>query len=250
MFNTTSFIFDTVNNSFGIGIQPSTSVMIDGVNSSGTSKLVQMTGYGIGSTTGYRGRFARGTSGSPTAIQTGDILSAISGRGYGASQFAAASTGVMNIVAAENFTNTSNATYLQFSVTPTGSVTSAEHMRVAGTGVTLGAQSGSTDIHTTNGGRIRTTKTITANYTVDTTTTDDIILCNQSGSITITLPPATIGRTIVIKDISGNAQTNTITLAPAVGTTNIEGLNANKILYTNFGSWTLHVGSASNWWMI
>jgi hypothetical protein len=141
-------------------------------------------------------------------------------------------------------------TYLTFSATPTGSVTSSEHFRVAATGVTLGPQSASTDLHTVNGGWIRTTKTITSSYTVDTTTADDIILCNQSAGITITLPAATVGRTIVIKDISGNAQTNPITIAPAVGTTNIEGLNANKVLYTNYGAWTFTVGSAGNWWMI
>ena len=209
------FYWDDTNFALGINTIPATTVMIDGVNTTGVSKLVQMTGYGVGSATGYRGRFARGTLGSPSAVQAGDNLSAISARGYGTSQFAAASTGVMNIVAGETFTNTSNMTYLSFSATPTGSVTSAEHMRVAATGVTLGPQSSSTDLHTVNGGWIRTTKTITANYTVDTTTTDDVILCNQSAAITITLPTATVGRTIVIKDISGNAQTNPITLTPA-----------------------------------
>jgi hypothetical protein len=244
--NTTSFIFDTVNNALGIGVQPSTSVMIDGVNSSGASKLVQMTGYGVGSTTGYRGRFARGTSGSPSAVQAGDTLSAISGRGYGTSQFAAASTGVMNIVAGETFTNTSNMTYLQFSTTPTGSVISAEAMRVATAGVTLGPQSGSTAIHQINGGLYRTTRTITGNLTVDTTTTDYVIFCNQSTGITITLPTPTNGRTLIIVDISGNAQTNNITIAPHASE-KIEGLNSSKIYQTNFGSLVL-VADGTNWW--
>jgi hypothetical protein len=247
--NTTAFVVDSTNNVIGIGIQPSTSVMIDGVNTSGASKLVQMTGYGVGSTTGYRGRFARGTSTSPTAIQSGDIMNALSGRGYGTSQFATASTGAINVVANETFTNTSNQTYLQFLATPTGSVTSVEHMRVAATGVTLGAQSASTDLHTVNGGWIRTTKTITATYTIDTTTTDDVILCNQTGAINIQLPTPTVGRTIVIKDRSGNAQNWPITLLQ-FSTESIEGLSTSKVLYTNYGSWTLHVGSAGNWWFI
>ena len=109
-----NFYWNDTNYCLGVGTIPSSSVMIDGVNTSGASKLVQMTGYGVGSTTGYRGRYARGTLGSPSATQSGDVLSVISGRGYGTSQFAAASTGVINIVAGENFTNTSNVTYLQF----------------------------------------------------------------------------------------------------------------------------------------
>jgi hypothetical protein len=246
--NSTSFVVDSVNNAIGIGLQPATNVMIDGINTTLASKLVQMTGYGVGSNTGYRGRFARGTLLSPAAVQAGDILNTLSGRGYGASQFAAASTGVINVVAGETFTNTSNQTYLQFSVTPTASVTSAEHMRVAATGVTLGPQSASTDLHTVNGGWIRTTRTTTASLTVDTTTTDDIIFCNQSAGITITLPTPTNGRTIVIKDISGTAQTNNITVARHA-TENIEGLAASKVLYTNFGSWTF-CADGTNWWMV
>jgi Repeat of unknown function (DUF5907) len=245
-----NFYWNDTNYCLGIGTIPSTAVMIDGVNTTGASKLVQMTGYGVGSTTGYRGRFARGTLGTPAAVQAGDNLSAISGRGYGATQFAAASTGVINIVAGETFTNTSNMTYLSFSATPTGSVTSSEHMRITATGVNLGPFTGtaSTDIHSINGGMIRTNKTIVANYSVDTTTTDDIIYSNQSAALTITLPSPTSGRTIVIKDISGLAQTYGLTIAPHASE-KIEGLAASKILYTNFGSWTFS-SDGNNWWMI
>jgi hypothetical protein len=132
--NSTSFIFDSVNTAFGIGLQPATNVALDIINSSGTSKAVQSTSYGTGSTIPFRGRFARGTPSSPAPAQSGDNLSVLSGRGYGTSQFAAASTGVINIVAGETFTNTSNATYLQFEVTNTGSVTLSEAMRVSPAG--------------------------------------------------------------------------------------------------------------------
>ena len=128
------FYWDDTNFALGLNTIPLSSVMIDGVNTSGASKLVQMTGYGVGSSIGYRGRFARGTLGTPSAVQNGDTLNTISGRGYGTSQFAAASTGILNVVAGETFTNTSNATYLQFEVTPTGSVTAAEAMRLNSTG--------------------------------------------------------------------------------------------------------------------
>lgn len=132
--NSTAFVFDATNNALGIGVQPSTNTFIDGVNSTGATKRFVLTGYGVGSVVGTRGRFARGTSGTPAAAQAGDVLNFMSGQGYGTSQFPAASTGVMNLVAAETFTNTSNATYATFSVTPTGAVTSSEALRINSTG--------------------------------------------------------------------------------------------------------------------
>lgn len=108
---------------------------IDIVNSTGSTQTVQGTGYA--GSVGFRGRYANGTSGSPTAAVNGNILSFSSGRGYGATQFAVASTGAIDIVAGETFTDTSNATYINFLVTPTGSVTAAEAMRVNSTGNVL-----------------------------------------------------------------------------------------------------------------
>lgn len=246
--NTNSFIFDSTNNALGIGIQPATNLSLDIINSSGSSKAVQITGYGTGSTSVFRGRFARGTSGSPLAVNSGDNLTAFSGRGYGTSQFAVASTGAINIQAGETFTNISNLTYIQFLTTPTGSVTAAESFRIASTGVTIGPQTSSTAIHKISGGLNVTTRTTTANLTIDTTTTDYLILCNQSGNITLTFPTPTNGRILVIKDISGTAQTNTITMAQH-SAEKIEGLAQSKILQTNWGSWTFS-SDGTDWYMI
>lgn len=132
--NTTSLVVDATDNAIGIGQTPQVASVITTLNTSGAAKPIWSFSYGTGSTTGLRGDMARGTVGSPTATQTGDTLNFISGRGYGTSQFATASTGIMQIVAGENFTNTSNATYLAFKTTPTGSVTSAERMRINSTG--------------------------------------------------------------------------------------------------------------------
>ena len=129
-----AFVVDDVNTAIGIGLQPATNVLIDGLNTSGASKAIQVTSYGTGSSVPFRGRFARGTVGSPAAAQLNDLLAVFSGRGYGTSQFATASTGAINVVANETFSNTSNATFLQFDVTPTGSVTTAEAMRLNSTG--------------------------------------------------------------------------------------------------------------------
>lgn len=134
--NSTSLIVDATNNAIGIGVAPSSSLaIIDAVNTSGSIKAFQLTGYGSG--VGVRGRYANGTSGSPTAAVSGNILEFISGRGYGATGFAAAGTGAINFVAGETFTDSSMATYLAVMTTPTGSVTAAERMRVNSTGRVL-----------------------------------------------------------------------------------------------------------------
>jgi len=133
--NSSSLVVDASNNAVGIGTAPSISASLDVVNNSGATKAVQLTGYG--SNVGVRGRYANGTLGSPTAANTGNILEFISGRGYGATGFAAASTGIINFVAGALFTDTSMPTYINFQTTPTGSVTSVERVRITPTGNVL-----------------------------------------------------------------------------------------------------------------
>lgn len=106
----------------------------------------------------------------------------------------------------------------------------------------------STAVHRINGGLNVTTRTITANLTIDTTTTDYLIFCNQSGGITITLPAPTNGRILIIKDASGTANTNNITLAQHASE-KIEGVATSKVLQTNFGSWTFG-SDGTDWWMV
>lgn len=118
----------------------------------------------------------------------------------------------------------------------------------ASSNTTLTSLGTSTSTFTLTGGLILTTRTITANLTIDTTTTDYFILCNQSGAITITLPTPVNGRVLVIKDISGTANTNNITLARHASE-KIEGLAASKLLQTNFGSWTFTT-DGTDWWMV
>jgi hypothetical protein len=243
-----NFFWNDTNFSLGIGTNtPASNTFVDAVSSTGASRPLQLTGYGTGSTVGTRGRFARGTAGSPAAAQSGDIINFWSARGYGTSQFATTSTAAINAVAGETFTNTSNLTYLQLQTTPTGSVTAAESARIASTGVTLGPQSASTALHSINGGLQRTVRTITGNLTIDTTTTDYAIFCNNTTSITITLPTPTSGRELVIKDANGNSSTNNITIAPHASES-IEGLASSYILQTNFGA-IKFICDGTNWWI-
>lgn len=86
---------------------------------------------------------------------------------------------------------------------------------------------------TLSGGEIHKVTSVTAS-TYTALTTDYILACNRSGAIALTLisSPAT-GRTYRIKDISGAAVTNNITITPAAGT--IDGA-VNFVINTNYGS--------------
>lgn len=244
--NTTSLVIDATNNAVGIGTTPASTAVLDIINNSGSNKAIQVTGYG--SNVGFRGRRANGTLSVPSSILSGDTLTFFSGRGYGTSQFAVASTGAINIVAGENFTDTSNLTYLQFQTTPTGSVIASESMRIASTGITLGPQSSSTATHKISGGLAGTTRTVTAaTLTVDTTTTDYIIYTDStSNAITITLPTPTNGRILVIEDSTGTAATNNITINPHAAET-INGLS-NFIISQNRGSIRI-TSDGTNWFV-
>jgi hypothetical protein len=93
-----------------------------------------------------------------------------------------------------------------------------------------------------------TTRTETTDYTVDATAPDYIILCNFSAGHTITLPTPTAGRAIIIKDISGTATTNNITIARH-STETIDGTAASLVYTVNYGSIQL-VSDGTNWWTL
>ena len=84
-------------------------------------------------------RAARGTPGSPSAVQTNDILGGLAVRGYGATGFTQGRGQVM-FRAAENWTDGANGTFLQFTTTPIGSTGWVERMRISPNGyVGIGA---------------------------------------------------------------------------------------------------------------
>jgi hypothetical protein len=111
--------------------------------------------------------------------------------------------------------------------------------------ITIGATS-SAAVHEVNGGMRHTVRSISGATTLDTTTTDYIVLANSSSAaFTITLPAATSGRKLVIKDSGGSAQTNNITISPASGT--IDGAST-FVLNNNYQSVDL-VSDGINWWV-
>jgi hypothetical protein len=90
------------------------------------------------STVGYSivGRKARGTIGTPSAINNGDTIINYAGRAYGTSAWASANRVQMSFIASENWTNTAQGTYIGWSVTPNGGTSTAQVMLLTNTGLT------------------------------------------------------------------------------------------------------------------
>jgi len=102
----------------------------------------------------------------------------------------------------------------------------------------------------TNGGRWRNVTTVnSATYSLS--SSDDIInvTYTSTGATSITLPSAQVveGRTIVIKDASGNANTNNI-IVNTEGSEIIDG-SATLVINIDYGSATIY-SDGNNWFII
>ena len=193
---------------------------------------------GSGSTgTGLVIRQARGTAVAPSATQSGDELTFVNGRGYGASGFEAGSSAGIGYYAAENFTDTTRAGYMILFTTPSGGGLT-ERMRIdqngnVGIGTSSPLNSSVLDargIISANGlisnGTKFTVGTCTASSTVGGATAGKIVTSNASGCV-ITLGGLTApnGWSYVASDISASAavpqtatSTTTCTLAAVTST--------------------------------
>ena len=85
-------------------------------------------------------------------------------------------------------------------------------------------------------------------YTVVAGDAQRILLVDTTAARTINLPLATTALLFAIKDVSGQASTNNISVVPN-GTNTIDGVNATRALNDNFG-WTFFISDGvSNWSM-
>jgi len=150
--NNANFFWDNTNKFLGIGtLAPTAHLTIlstaGGTVPSGTlptgtdlyvvgadSGQTRITQDSFASYVAFTGRRADGTAASPSAVQSGEVISQFTGRGYGATQWAAASTGLLQIQAEGNFTNTSNPTSVSILTTPSASVTAVEAFRFGPSG--------------------------------------------------------------------------------------------------------------------
>ena len=93
------------------------------------------------------------------------------------------------------------------------------------------------------------TTALAGNLTLSDTDDYYMILVDTSAPRTITLPDPTLSeRVIIIKDVTGTAPANPITVA-RFGTEKIENVAASYLLRGAKGSWTF-VSDLTNWWII
>ena len=90
--------------------------------------------YGTGAYSLIAGRAARGTTTSPTALQSGDIIARYSGNGYGTTKYQTLGTTRIDFVAAENYTDANTGSQIQFWNCPNGSNTLTNIATFNGTG--------------------------------------------------------------------------------------------------------------------
>jgi hypothetical protein len=90
--------------------------------------------YGTGVVANYRGRAARGTLASATALQADDLILAVSGLPYGATAFASAARAQIRFIAGENQSDTAQGTYMSLFTTALTGTTTAERFRVGPSG--------------------------------------------------------------------------------------------------------------------
>jgi len=103
--------------------------------SSNSSNFLTITAHGTSQVPGIRIIHSRGTLASPTATQSADTLFSITGRGYGATTYSTSGRGGINLIAAENFTDSAQGTILQLVTTAIGATTGTERLRIDSAGV-------------------------------------------------------------------------------------------------------------------
>jgi hypothetical protein len=91
----------------------------------GSNTRILQDAFGASSYSAFTGRSAGGVGTAPTQTISGAILTQFTARGFsnGTLQFGNSSTGRVDIVAAENFTDTSRATNIQINTTASGAIT-------------------------------------------------------------------------------------------------------------------------------
>jgi hypothetical protein len=133
-----------INGGFGFGLD---------LAMAGSQGVVGISTFGVsGQNNGpnFWGQSARGTPASPTGVQTDDLLCSFAAFGRGATGFSPSARALVDMYAAENWTDSAQGTYIHFTTTPVGSTTPAEAFRINANG-SLSASSGNFTVDPTAG---------------------------------------------------------------------------------------------------
>ena len=106
------------------------------VSNNGDNSTIDVIAYreSVGTKARLLGRGARGTSGSPAALQSGDVIATFSCRGYHSSGNWGGETGLVVFEADEGFTSTAQGTRIGFFTTAIGSTSNTRRMTIKADG--------------------------------------------------------------------------------------------------------------------
>lgn len=222
------------------GIYPNSSTLFAVVsNTSNTNAAIAA--YGTSASPALRGFSANGTVGSPTASQSTDPLFVVGAHGYGATGFSAGSRGSLNFLATQNWTDTAQGTQFTLKTTPNGTAASVVALTID--------QDQSASFATTVHGRMVRTATAVSYVAL---TTDTIVgVTSTAATRTITLPSSATagsGFELIVKDESGAAGTNNITVSRA-GSDTIDGATTVTIS-VNYGVLKVYSDGAGKWFTL
>lgn len=221
----------------------------------GANTRITQDAFGLGSYVAFTGRTARGTAATPTQSLSNDILAQYTARGFsnGSLQFGNLSTGRVDIVANENFTDTTRATKVVVYTTPTGTITPVATANFEANGaVTLTGQVIST-LAAGTAPFVVTSTTQVANLNVATAgsaTNAAAVLTNTSTATTVYLSGVTSSangnsQQYIVTGITANFGANSITATTFNG--NLSATNAtitgNTFLSTASGN--VGIGTSS-----
>lgn len=214
----------------------------------GSNTRITQDAFGAGSYVAFTGRTARGTAASPSQTLLGDTLTQVTARGFsnGSLQFGNSSTGRVDLVAAENFTDASRATNVAIYTTSAGNITPAVIATFSGTGANIAGTaniSGNANVGNLGAAQVLATANVTAPqlianvaigtapFVVNSTTQVanlNVATAGTAGSATTAgtvttnaQPNITSVGTLTALDVTGNANIGNIGTAQVLATANI-----------------------------
>ena len=214
-----------------------TAINISSLTSTGPSSSFTINNLGVTSLTGSTYLNVSNSTGTVTLTNLG--VQTITGT---ANQVTASSaTGTVTLSLPQSIATSSTPQFAGLTIAGTGAVTIGSTTAGTMNNIAIGATTATTAKFTGLTVGYASVGTATYSATADTY----IIGVNRAGPVTVTLPTNSAGRLITVKDESGNASTNNITITPASGT--IDG-QANLVIAGNYVSYTLYC-NGSNWFI-
>jgi len=98
------------------------------------STTLRITADSFAAQSSYEGRRSSGTLGSPSALASGDVITAFTGFGYGSTGYSSGGRVSIQLKTAEAWTDTAQGTQVSFFVTPNTTATAVETFRFDNTG--------------------------------------------------------------------------------------------------------------------